>query len=259
MNGNGNSTGNGKRQSAAAVALGWLLLCLPLSVASLGCGQKPTASAEALPATNRQGNAALSEPILNKQEADAEESAGPPTAVEILRPSCEQLVSALGGERAVEILRGAEQVEAVLLETPPNPQLAPPHEYPITGDWVMVESAVASSIADWLLEPSHHVVAREGIATGCFPIYYLRLRYSAGESAIDIYVCFSCDAVAVYADGDRVPYQRIRLAVDGLLGQALRIFPDDPALREAAARRNKRRETFDPYGDPRVNQGGEVQ
>jgi hypothetical protein len=179
----------------------------------------------------------------------------PPAVLQ--RPTRDQLVSAIGGEETVKTLRNASRVNAVRLTTPENPQLLPPHEYPVAEDSREVDSAVSASIVDLLLDPQIHVDAREGGSKpGCFPIYYLRLRYSSSDAEIDIYFCFSCDDVAIYANGERVRYQGIRFAVDGFLDRALEIFPDDPALKQAADRRTKptensapNAESRDPYGD----------
>jgi hypothetical protein len=193
----------------------------------------------------------LAEPSPRNKEADLRKKAESLPKIEISHPSREQLVGALGGERVIEILRGAERVEAVLLKMPPDPQTTPPHEYPVEGDSVVVKPAVALGFADWLVDSSRHLVAREGEAKGCFPIYYLRLRYSLGDSAVDVYVCFLCDDVTIYEEGKTVPYQGIDFAVDGSLHLALHIFPDDPALRQVADFRTKSTTTINPNAESR--------
>jgi len=162
----------------------------------------------------------------------------------------DDLVRALGGEGVVAILHDPDRVEAVLLSEPKNAQTTPPHEYEPSTDAVLVDAEVGAHVVEVLLDPQLHWVIPKGAAKACFPVYGVRLSYLKADDHVDLYLCFLCDDVAVYANGKHVPYAQVQFAVEQLLGDVLKIFPDDPVLKHLSGRGPVAAGPPDPYGRP---------
>jgi hypothetical protein len=146
----------------------------------------------------------------------------------------------LGGEEVVALLRNPDRVEAVLLKTPAAPQTTPAHKYVPSTDAVAVDAVVASHAVELLLDEQLHRVTPEGVAKSCYPVWGVRLSFWKAKEKVDVYLCFMCEDVAVYWRGKQVPWANVRFVVRSLLDDALKIFPDYPALNQFSASRKDR-------------------
>ena len=105
----------------------------------------------------------------------------------------------------IEAVRAPDRVEAYRLGAPPgeSPPIGPtsPLEFPITAGPIDVPPALARALSDALL---HRDWSLGLIRTECGPpLYGVKLAFHRTSEQTDVYVCFRCSELAVFAMGRR--------------------------------------------------------
>jgi hypothetical protein len=213
--------------SAAAVGGAALAVVLFVVVSMLNDTRR---AAEALPIASPAMN---SDPTVAVQQTIRTPTDSQPLTA---RPATEaDIVRGFGGEGPIAVLRNAKQVSVVSIWSD-DPQHSRPHEYKLVGDWEPVPPKVASAIVALVLDPKSYQIfdQKQRVARGCFPVYFARMEFQAGEERVDLYFCLGCAALAVYSQGEHAGGMDIAGITTELAKEFVQLFPDDDSLQGLA-------------------------
>ena len=71
---------------------------------------------------------------------------------------------------------------------------------------------------------------------GCEPIFGVRLEFTQGDKAVDLFFCFECDILAVYFGGKPVGSEDFDTMRPQLVEIAQKVFPEDKVIQGLKAR-----------------------
>jgi len=101
------------------------------------------------------------------------------------------------------------------------------HAFPIISGPVPIDDASAATLANVLTDDDTYLW---DIAKACEFMPGVALRYDGDETQIDILLCFSCDELEVYRDGQKVGHEDFDPRRPDLVRLAKHLFPDDQAI-----------------------------
>lgn len=147
-----------------------------------------------------------------------------------------ELTKILGGDQVVAVLRKPDKVKAALLLRPDDDHGtdATPDQFKLASEELSVSSDAAARIANAIVDPRSNLQLSAG--KGCMPSYEVRFTYVAGKDRVDLYLCFACDFLMVYLNGNQVGGSHIDNVHQTLIREALALFPDNAGLLELANR-----------------------
>ena len=148
-----------------------------------------------------------------------------------------EVLRTFGGTESVRILKNPTKVEAFRLgKLPEGMHLheAGLEDYPITAGPFSVPTEIAQSITAALLDPDSYV----WLPKKCKPKYGVRVAFHGSGGRIDILLCFECDYLASYRDGEPVSGGNFDYARAELVLAAKAIFPEDEVIQSLAEDRH---------------------
>lgn len=163
----------------------------------------------------------------------AEDEEQPPAAVlqaavaepEELRLTAEQIATLYGTPDAARTVFEPERVEAYrLVAGEPKDKVA---DFAIASGPELLARSLAGEFSAALTDPD---TFWWDTAKGCEPRYGVRLKFTRGESVVDVLLCLECRSLAVYVADDRPRYKDFDGAAPRLIGLAKQLFPQDAAI-----------------------------
>ncbi len=136
-----------------------------------------------------------------------------------------------GGRGSVELLTAPDRIEAFRIAPDPardaratDPVLG---RFPILGDAVAVPAEDAAALSAILLDPDTYDWDR---AKGCDFRPGVGLRFHRRVSHLDVALCFECDELMIFRQGQVAGMEDFDAARPRLVAIVRRLFPDDPAI-----------------------------
>lgn len=134
--------------------------------------------------------------------------------------------SVFGNSQAINTLKNATSVTAYRLPSPSyySEKLA---AYEIASGPVSVPTELKGELTSILLAKSSYLW---GEAKGCNPDYGVRFQFQHNGDEVDVLLCFQCDILSVYHNGQSVGGGNFDPSSPELATIVKAIFPDDPAI-----------------------------
>ncbi len=136
------------------------------------------------------------------------------------------LTVVFGGRPAIDTVRNASSVRAFRLRSSSDhhESLA---DFTMIGDPVQVPEAAASRLRDLLLDRTAYEWES---AKGCEPDYGVRIQFQHDGDEVDVLLCFECDVLAVYHNGQDVGGEDFDNISSQLAAIVKELFPNDAAI-----------------------------
>jgi hypothetical protein len=136
------------------------------------------------------------------------------------------LTVVFGGWPAVETVKNASSVKAFRLRSPSDHHEALA-DYQTIGDPVEVSPAAAAQLRNLLLDRTAY---EWDSAKGCIPDYGVRIQFQREGDEVDVLLCFECDVLAVYHNGQDVGGEDFDNISSQLAAIVKELFPNDAAI-----------------------------
>jgi len=157
------------------------------------------------------------------------------------RPATEEerarLVKSIGGEDALNAIENAETVYATRIQLKGKPPSWTTDDFEAISEPVRVGEAERHELKKLLSSPrNYHLPDPKGlkVVPACMPNWGFRLSFVAEDQTRDVWVCLECRHMLFVNDGREVGglfYSRMKEDIAAL---AVRLFPGDQAIAEAA-------------------------
>ena len=147
--------------------------------------------------------------------------------VVFIRPA-DNLNSVFENSQSVDVARNATSVKAFRLPSPSYFQSLSDYEM-ASGPFDIPEPTTAK-LRTVLLDPSAYV-GPDGPKKGCYPDFGVRIQFEEEKDAVDVLICFQCDILAVYHNGNLAGGGDFAPGRSKLLAVVKELFPDDDAIR----------------------------
>ena len=136
------------------------------------------------------------------------------------------LTEVFGRPQAIDTVKNASSVKASRLRSPSDhhESLA---DYATIGDPVDVSEMAASRLRDLLLDRTAY---EWDSAKGCIPDYGVRIQFQHEGDEMDVLLCFECDVLAVYHNGQDAGGEDFDDIKSQLAAVVKELFPDDAAI-----------------------------
>jgi hypothetical protein len=83
------------------------------------------------------------------------------------------------------------------------------------------------------LKPAYHnhdAERRQGASACGMPDYGVRFQFLHGQDELDVLLCFHCDHIGIFRDGQFVEQEEFNVARPALLSIVQELFPDAPVI-----------------------------
>jgi hypothetical protein len=100
-------------------------------------------------------------------------------------------------------------------------------DFKMTAGPVAVDDKLAQSMAQLLLDEKSYLW---DVGKGCEPHFGVRLEFVQGDKSIDVFFCFECDILQVYANGKPVGSEDFDDVRPQLVKMMQKIFPEDKVI-----------------------------
>jgi hypothetical protein len=143
-----------------------------------------------------------------------------------IHPDVQQL---FGGSSGTTTLMYADRVEASLIDKPTDPRqgIVGLLRYLIRKGPTAVSRSDAKALKRALLDRNSYLWK---MGKACKPVYGVRLDFIRTDHQVSVLLCFECDILSTYLDGEFVTLKDFDGAAP-IIGRIVRAtFPDDPQI-----------------------------
>ncbi|RLS54066.1 MAG: hypothetical protein DWH91_12795 [Planctomycetota bacterium] len=138
-----------------------------------------------------------------------------------------QVTTLYGGRSAIDTVQLSNSVQVYRLSSPSfHVQLLA--EYSMSAGPISIPEATAVKLRSILMDDTIYLW---DVAKACGePNYGIRFQFQRGQDNVDVLICFECDILGVYHNGQSVDYEDCDYGRAQLIAIAKELFPDDPAI-----------------------------
>ncbi len=138
-----------------------------------------------------------------------------------------------GGPSAVDTIQNATSVQAYRLPSP-SLHVEKLADYTMSAGPIEIPPATVSKLRAVLMDDSVYLW---DVAKACGePDYGVRFQFQKGEDKVDVLICFKCNMLGVYHNGDAVEYEDCDNGRSQLIEIAQELFPGDAVIQSLKMR-----------------------
>ncbi len=138
-----------------------------------------------------------------------------------------QVTKLYGGPTAINTVQNSTSVQAYRLPSP-SKHVQSLADYTMSAGPVAVPEATVAKLREILMDDAVYLW---DTAKACGePDYGVRFQFQSGGDNVDVLVCFHCDILGVYHNGQAVDYEDCDPIRPQLIAIVKGLFPDDPVI-----------------------------
>jgi hypothetical protein len=99
--------------------------------------------------------------------------------------------------------------------------------YPVVSSAVPIDDVSRANLSKVFSDPGTYLW---DVAKACEFLPGVALRFAGSNVRVDILICFSCDELEIYRNGERVGHEDFDPRRSDLLGVVKKLFPEDEAI-----------------------------
>ena len=138
-----------------------------------------------------------------------------------------QVTKLYGGPSAIYTVQHSASIQAYRLASP-SEHVQSLADYKMSAGPIAVPESTVTKLRDILMDDEVYLW---DVKKSCGePNYGVRFQFQKGSDSVDVLICFDCDMLGVYHNGQAVDYEDCDLVRAQLIAISKELFPDDPVI-----------------------------